>query len=627
MKRYQSYQEQDEERFNTISNIARVLRNENIAEAEKYAMEAFDLARDLNSNRIFAKAHQNLGYVYSVKRQYDSAIHQLETASQLFLKVGDKQNVYDCMGRISTLLYRIGRYGKSYSISMELMKEYEMNGNLKSVAIVNGDLANMFVSIEDYDKALIHYEKALEIFKSGKDSLYIAAVHSNLGNLHYHRSDYLKAIESYKNAIAIDSLIENRKNRLATDISNLGINYGFAGEYALSSKFISYGNKLATEMADSLRIGLNKSFEAKILLLLMQSSKGAMREPARLQSAVMLANDAVRILRRLKDLLALRSAYDNLAQVMEYAGDYRNALYAYREFVALSDSTGGVKSKVEVSRMEMSFEKEKELAILEAKHLMEIKKQKEVKRLILTGSILFALFSIAIFLIYRRQARLNTARQEAELKAQIADTQTKVLRLQMNPHFIFNSLNSISQYIRKNNAAEADHYLSKFAKVMRMTLENSEQPFISLAEELNALELYMQLEAKRLNDKFDYSIAIDPALDQESLQVPPLILQPFVENSIWHGFAKKEGKGHISIRIFQSNDMLNCVIEDNGVGLDGDKAAAQVEKKQSLGTKITRARIELLNRLHGAEASVQLMERPETGGVQAALQLPLQSID
>ncbi len=151
------------------------------------------------------------------------------------------------------------------------------------------------------------------------------------------------------------------------------------------------------------------------------------------------------------------------------------------------------------------------------------------------------LISFLLFYSYKRRRDAKARQKEAELKAEIADTEMKVMRLQMNPHFIFNSLNSISDYIRKNNSEEADDYLSKFAKVMRMTLENSEQQAIPLEEDMKALELYMQLEAKRLNNKFTYEIKVADDIDKENTLVPPMIFQPFVENSIWHGIAQKGG--------------------------------------------------------------------------------------
>jgi LytS/YehU family sensor histidine kinase len=199
----------------------------------------------------------------------------------------------------------------------------------------------------------------------------------------------------------------------------------------------------------------------------------------------------------------------------------------------------------------------------------------------------------------------------------------KALRSQMNPHFIFNSLNSIGDYISKNNLVAADNYLTKFAKVMRMILENSEQKEVSLSDDLKGLELYMQLEAMRLNNKFTYEINVEKTIDQENTMVPPLILQPFVENSIWHGLARKKGAGKIVIDIKREAQMLNCVVEDNGLGRNqmGDSSLANATHK-SLGMKITKARIDIINKVKKSKAAVELSDLAE--GMRVEVKLPFE---
>jgi len=199
------------------------------------------------------------------------------------------------------------------------------------------------------------------------------------------------------------------------------------------------------------------------------------------------------------------------------------------------------------------------------------------------------------------------------------------LRAQMNPHFIFNSLNSISDYIAKNNTKAADEYLIKFAKLMRLILENSEQKTVSLAEDLEALELYMQLEALRLKNKFTYSIQVDDALDKHTTLVPPLILQPFVENSIWHGIAGKNGEGNIAITIKKDGDMINCMVEDNGIGRQGKNDASKLKDnsgKRSLGMKITKERIDIINKTKKTNAVVAVTDLEQ--GIRVEVRLPLE---
>ncbi len=153
---------------------------------------------------------------------------------------------------------------------------------------------------------------------------------------------------------------------------------------------------------------------------------------------------------------------------------------------------------------------------------------------------------------------------------------------------------------------------------MRGILENSEEREISLADELRMLELYMQLEASRLGGKFTYDIRIDEDIDAQRVLVPPLILQPFVENSIWHGIAGREGEGRITVEVTRENDMLNCLVEDDGVGRhNGVKHIG----KKSYGMSITRDRIDMLNKLKNANASVNIIDLQQ--GTRVEVKLPL----
>jgi len=245
------------------------------------------------------------------------------------------------------------------------------------------------------------------------------------------------------------------------------------------------------------------------------------------------------------------------------------------------------------------------------------------------GTITFAVIllcsGIAIFFFYKRKRDADEARKEAELKAQVAETEMKVLRAQMNPHFIFNSLNSISYYISKNELMAADKYLSKFTDLMRLILENSEHKEVTLKDDLDALEWYIQLEELRMSQRFTHTIVVSGDIDKESTMVPPLILQPFVENSIWHGLVDKETGGMIKIDIHLEQNMLCCVVEDNGIGsIAASKAkesSIRPRKKKSLGMKITQSRIDLLNKQRKSNGSIKIFDLEP--GVRAEIRLPL----
>ncbi|NOS94335.1 MAG: histidine kinase [Cyclobacteriaceae bacterium] len=214
--------------------------------------------------------------------------------------------------------------------------------------------------------------------------------------------------------------------------------------------------------------------------------------------------------------------------------------------------------------------------------------------------LLVALGLGGIYLVYHM--RLNQIKKEESLKAefsrQLADLEMKVLKAQMNPHFIFNSLNSINWYILKSETEKASLYLNKFSKLMRLILDNSNQKIISLHQELAALKLYLEMEALRFNEKFTYSFSIDRDLNPLSVGVPPMIIQPFVENAIWQGLLHKEVEGKIEIQVNRMTGGLKYVITDNGIGRKKSselKSKAADEDKAS-GMKVNSDRLALLNR-------------------------------
>ena len=172
--------------------------------------------------------------------------------------------------------------------------------------------------------------------------------------------------------------------------------------------------------------------------------------------------------------------------------------------------------------------------------------------------------------------KLESARTHAELHQQATELEMQALRAQMNPHFIFNSLNSINRFILQNNKAQASEYLTKFSRLVRLILQNSQAALISLESELESLRLYLELEAVRFDHHFEFKISVENDLDISALKVPPLIIQPYAENAIWHGLMHKEERGHLEIRIFQQQEILCCRINDDGIGR---KKAAELKSK------------------------------------------------
>ena len=232
------------------------------------------------------------------------------------------------------------------------------------------------------------------------------------------------------------------------------------------------------------------------------------------------------------------------------------------------------------------------------------------------------------------KARAEQERQLAEktlmdTRKKMADIEMQALRAQMNPHFIFNCLNSINRYIVKSDQVTASLYLTRFAKLIRLILDNSNNRSITLSNELEALQLYLEMESIRFEKQFNYQICLAEGLQPDTIYVPPLIIQPYVENAIWHGLLHldKPGELKIELRLTGSN-LLECCIEDNGIGRE--KAAVLKSKsaatKKSLGMRLTEDRLALLNKEEGVQASVEVKDLLEDGrslGTQVILKIPI----
>ncbi len=213
----------------------------------------------------------------------------------------------------------------------------------------------------------------------------------------------------------------------------------------------------------------------------------------------------------------------------------------------------------------------------------------------------------------------------------MAEAEMLALRAQMNPHFIFNSLNSINRYIVKSDSATASLYLTRFAKLIRLILDNSNNKSITLSNEVQALSLYIEMESIRFDKKFTYQITVDDEIDAESIYVPPLIIQPYAENAIWHGLLHKEEAGHLSINITLKTDhMLQCIIEDNGIGREKARElkSKSVSGKKSLGMKLTESRLGLLNKHTVSEELITIDDVKDAegnaAGTRVILNIPLE---
>jgi len=245
--------------------------------------------------------------------------------------------------------------------------------------------------------------------------------------------------------------------------------------------------------------------------------------------------------------------------------------------------------------------------------------------------LVFIAFALAIYFLFKLKLRI--ARREVNLKSnyqkKISELETKALRAQMNPHFIFNCLNSINSFILRNDTDVASEYLTKFSRLIRLVLDNSRTSVISLSSELECLKLFIEMEEMRFANKFDYSIHVDEKLNTETIKVPPLVFQPYVENSIWHGLLHKNEKGNLRIEISEQSGFTICVIEDNGIGREAAREAKSKSSghRKSHGMGITSQRVIEWNQDNEAAVKISDLydEEKKPAGTRVEIKLKIHS--
>ncbi|HYG53271.1 MAG TPA: histidine kinase, partial [Flavobacteriales bacterium] len=237
--------------------------------------------------------------------------------------------------------------------------------------------------------------------------------------------------------------------------------------------------------------------------------------------------------------------------------------------------------------------------------------------------------SLTILFFYVRIKQIKKRELEKnELMRKIGLTEMQALRSQMNPHFIFNSMNSIQHYVLSNDPLNANKYLSKFSKLMRNVLEHSRLEQVSLEQELETIRTYLEIESLRFEDKFSWHIQLAANVVPEMLFVPPMIIQPFIENALWHGLMAQKGEQKLIVNIYTGSEQLCIEVEDNGVGREAStQFNAGRKKNESLGMKITKERLDLLENFHNVKAEAVIVDKFKTdntsGGTKAIVKIPL----
>ncbi len=510
-----------------------------------------------------SKLWMNIGFTYYYLNKLDQSIEAFYKSLAIAENHRDLKTIADVKTNIANV-----------EIDLEELESAERN--LKQVLLLQNELRDsadigrtlntlgyIYRISGDNNLALDHYKRALYIRIASKDRIGEAACYNNIAYIHRSGKHFEKAIEYYDKAIAI-----------------------YEEENALNGIALLYGNRANCYLEiDEIEQALSNAHRGYNLAT-KQGSK--------------------------KDLMYLSEV---LYTIYKERSNYKLALHYFQEFNAYKDSATSQKHYKELINQKLQYEykeKEKILALeheqetllKEKEHTYAIERSKEENNklyfIIVTVSIL--LLVVIGFLVYLNKQKRVIQRQSKELEL-IA------LRTQMNPHFLFNSLNSIKLSIIENDKELSTHYLTKFSKLVRLILENSNKSLISLEDELETTKLYLELEQLRFKNKFQFKINTNADI---LIELPPLVLQPYVENAIWHGIMHLDGGGLITIRTYEDKHGICIEIEDNGIGR---KKATEItsgqDQKQSMGMDITQKRIQALNEITGVKPIIKIVDLEE----------------
>ncbi|MBS1525014.1 MAG: tetratricopeptide repeat protein [Bacteroidetes bacterium] len=602
--------------------------------ALKAYFTALNIYQKLNYKPDLATCYMKIAYDYYAIANYVSSLNYARIASGLAQQSGNKKLYSQSLSVLGTSYTYVADYPGAIACYLKQLKLAESMHDTSYIAKTAGNLGVVYYYLKKYPDALRYYNRCLDVFEQLKDRPSESIALNNIGAVYLETGDYLKAIDYNQRALTISLQLKIVKGQ-ANDLTDISLAYAHLGRYNDAfdclDKAIPIYEKIGAKNNMSIAYGQMASLymDAPVAALTGHGINPARRYAEALklqQKALQLAHDT-------KNLNNEADQSKNLSNVYERGGNYKEALKSYRNYTELKDSIFNDKKRQEITRLSIQYEYDKKEAGLKAKNAeaqakatAEIARQKIIKNASIVIGLVLIVFGCITFVFYKRRKDAREKLREAELKTQVAETELKALRSQLNPHFIFNSLNSISDYIARHDKAMADMYVVKFAKLMRKILENSEQPSVTLANDLETLELYMQLEALRLDNKFLYQIHVEDNVDRETTMVPPMLLQPFVENSIWHGISPKGGCGKITIRVTKQGDMIEYSVEDNGIGRE-QSSRLKIDRKgparKSFGIKVIQSRINMISDSRRSQARVELTDLDE--GTRVSIKIPYES--
>ncbi len=603
-----------------LNAVADTYKSSNPKLMLQYATDALNLSKKINFTTAEGNALLNLGNANIILGEYAKALRYFSDAQYLFEtrtekdKLENKQGHAKALGSIGVVFSEQSNYGKALQYYLKSIKIYEQIKDDEKCAKLYNNIGVVYQSQSSYFKALEYFIKAQKIQEKRKDTN-LGITYTNIGNSYLYLNDLAKANQYYTKAKKELDVHPNPRS-LGEWYNNVGLYHKANGEIEKARN--SWKSAINSFSTINDKFGSTDSYTYLSQLNLEQNQ---------LKEAKHDAETALEFARELKVWEQIVISEKLLSDIYYKQNNLSLALQHHKSYSVAKDSLTSEKSIRKSVEEELTFDFEKREAIqqkeIEKKEVL-LQEQSKQSKMELFFAAIFGLLLFGIgFLIYSRiQLKKNLT-----LQKELAEYEQKALHLQMNPHFVFNCLGSISSFIIQNGTDSAIKYLSKFSKLMRLTLEYSKESLIPIDKEIESLQNYLELEQLRFNNKFLFSIYKSNEIEDD-MALPPLLLQPFIENAIIHGVIPKKEIGNIMVSFTIKNQNLLCIVEDNGIGFEQSKATKQnsVVAHKSMALDITKKRLEMIESTTKQKTNFTIEEVKsgnEIKGTKVVLNLPI----
>ncbi|MGQ1945500.1 tetratricopeptide repeat-containing sensor histidine kinase [Geofilum sp. OHC36d9] len=565
---------------------------------------ALHIAQHINNHRKVAPIANYLANMYAAAGDFEASNQAYFTALASAEKIKDIGEIAKISMNLASNYNYTGDYTKAIQYGLYALKTKETNNNLERICYHYIAMGNIFRENNNTSKWEEYVKKAYKMKEVEGCASFsdIAKIYNSLGGIYVQKEEFDKALMYYDTLMSLCREAEYNQG-ISTALTNKAGVYKQLNNFA---KALELSNTAEHYFSDNPYEHIfNNNFKAELYNLTGQFSKG-----------LALANKNIKIeeincysTEKLKCLELLYELNFNLA-------NYEDAFFWNDSVRQTENMLRDEDIRQSLEELETKYETEKKEQQIE---LLTTENELKNQRINASIGVVIVLLIVISLIVYI----LSIRKKQATLLQN--DLQQQVLRAQMNPHFIFNVLGSIQNYMMQNDLRKASGFLSKFASLTRATLNNSSAETISLADEISMLTNYIELEKMRNADKFDFEIVTSDELEGDFIQIPPMMVQPFIENAIKHGFKNINHPGFLRLQITDLNESVEFIIEDNGSGFhEKDKAES---KHQSMAMKIFEKRRKLIQQKHKKDFKFELLNledtNPELSGVKITIHIPI----